>query len=184
MDSFELNKIFGAVLGTLLLVMGLSIVSEIIFSPAKPAIPGYDLPGAPEASAAGAGAAAPAAEPIAVRLAKADVGRGEKAVAKCKACHDFTQGGPNKVGPNLYETVNRAVATHAGFNYSAGMKAKGGNWDYAHLDEFLENPRKSVPGTIMAFAGVPKPDERADIILYMRSLAGSPAELPAAEAAK
>ncbi len=184
MDSFELNKIFGAVLGTLLLVMGLNIVSEIVFSPAKPAIPGYDLPGAPEASAAGAGAAAPAAEPIAARLAKADVARGDKAAAKCRACHDFTQGGPNKVGPNLYETVNRPLASHPGFNYSAALKAKGGNWDYQHLDEFLENPRKSIPGTIMAFAGIAKPEERADIILYMRSLAGSPAPLPAPEAAK
>lgn len=183
MDSFELNKIAGAVLGTLTLVLGLNIVSEIIFTPAKPSIPGYDLPGGAPAQQEAA-PAAPAAEPIAVRLASADAGRGDRAAAKCRACHAFEQGGANKVGPALYEIVNRPLASHAGFNYSAALKAKGGNWDYDALDAFIQNPKGYAPGTTMAFAGVSSPAERADIIAYLRSLAASPAPLPEPTAAK
>lgn len=181
MNSFELNKIFGAVLGTLTLVMGLNILSEVIFTQHKPAVPGYDLP-QPEAGAAAPGAAAPApAEPLPVLLAKADPARGEKAVAKCKACHVFEKGGPNKVGPDLYGVIDRPVAAHEGFNYSAALKSKGGKWDFEAINAFIANPKQAVPGTIMAFAGIAKPEERADILAYLRTLAESPVPLPAAK---
>lgn len=185
MDSFELNKIAGAVLGSLLFVMGLGVLSNIIFSPAIPVVPGYALPGAAE----GGGAAAPTAAavaPISVRLASADPARGEKAVAKCKACHNFAEGAGSKVGPDLYNIVERAIGTVAGFGYSAGMKAHadaGDKWTYDSLDKFIHNPKGFVNGTIMAFAGVAKPEERADIIAYLRTLSGSPVPLPAPEAA-
>lgn len=180
MDSFELNKIAGAVLGTLLFALGLNILAGIIFAPTKPAVPGYDLPAAEEtAAAAGAGAPAQApAEPLPVLMAKADPKKGETAAKKCVACHDFTKGGPNKVGPNLYDIVGRAVASHAGFGYSAAMKAHGGDWTYEALDAFIHNPKKATPGTAMAFAGVNKPEERADILAYLRTLSDSPKPLP------
>src|SRR5215217_5104851 len=135
MDSFELNKIAGAVLGTCLFVMGVNIVSGVIFTPKKAGNAGYDLPAAEETAAAGAGAGAAAAqeEPLPVRLAKADPAKGQNAAKKCAACHDFTKGGPNKVGPNLYGVVGRPVASHEGFNYSAAMKGHGGNWSYEDL---------------------------------------------------
>ncbi|MDJ1157667.1 cytochrome c family protein [Chelatococcus sp. SYSU_G07232] len=179
MDSFELNKIAGAVLGTLLFAMGLNILAGIIFAPKKPAVPGYDLPGAEETAAAGAAGQAQApAEPLPVLLAKADPKKGEAAAKKCLSCHDFSKGGPNKVGPNLYDVVGRAVASHAGFGYSGAMKSHGGDWGYELLDAFLQNPKKAVPGTAMAFAGVPKAEERADILAYLRTLADSPKPLP------
>ena len=181
MDSFELNKIAGAVLGTCLFVMGVNIVSGVIFTPKKAGNAGYDLPAAEETAAAGAGAAAAQEEPLPVRLAKADPAKGQNAAKKCAACHDFTKGGPNKVGPNLYGVVGRQVAAHPGFNFSAALKAKGGTWTPEELDKFIHNPKKDVPGTIMAFAGVAQAGERADILSYLRTLSDSPAPLPAAQ---
>ena len=178
MDSFELNKIAGAVLGTCLFVMGTSILSGVIFTPKKAGNAGYDLPAAEETAAAGAGAAAAQEEPLPVRLAKADPAKGQNAAKKCAACHDFTKGGPNKVGPNLYGVVGRQVAAHPGFNFSAALKAKGGTWTPEELDNFLHNPKKDVPGTIMAFAGIPAGGERADIIAYANTLSDNPAPLP------
>ncbi|MGI6247221.1 MAG: c-type cytochrome [Pseudochelatococcus sp.] len=186
MDSFELNKIAGGVLGALLFAMSLSVMSGIIFSPTIPVIPGYDLPGTDDAGGGSAGTAVAAVAPIAVRLASADPARGEKAVAKCKACHNFVEGAGAKVGPDLYNIVNRAIGTVEGFGYSAPMKAHadaGDKWNYDSLDQFIHKPKDFVKGTIMAFAGVAKPEERADIIAYLRTLSHDPAPLPEPEAA-
>jgi len=181
MDSFELNKIAGAVLGTLVFAMGLGILAETIFEPHHPAVPGYDLPAAQEAAP---GAAAPAqeqVEPIAVRLQKADPARGEKAAAKCGACHNFAEGAGAKVGPDLYGVVDRPKGSFPGFSYSAAMKehaAKGEKWTFEEIDHFIANPRAYMKGTIMSFAGVAKPEERADIIAYLRTLSHNPVPLP------
>jgi cytochrome c len=158
--------------------MGVNILSGVIFTPRKAGNAGYDLPAAEETAAAGAGAAAVQEEPLPVRLAKADPAKGQNAAKKCVACHDFTKGGPNKVGPNLYGMVGRPVAAHPGFNFSAALKAKGGTWTPEELDKFIHNPKKDVPGTIMAFAGIPSGAERADIIAYANTLSDNPAQLP------
>lgn len=177
--NMELNKIAGAVCGTLLFVMGSGMAANIIFTPKKPLVPGYELPGL--AATAPTQAAAVASEPLPVLLAKADVKKGEAASKKCTTCHAFEKGGANKVGPALYGVVERAKAAVAGFNYSAILKeqaGKGQAWSFASLDGFIENPKKYAPGTSMAFAGVAAPGERADILAYLRSLSDSPAALP------
>jgi cytochrome c len=178
--NIELNKIAGAGLSTLLVVMALNMGAGIVFSPKKPTVPGYDLPSLePAAAAGGAGAAAAAEEPIAVRLAKADVAKGEKAVAACKACHTFEKGGANKVGPHLYDVYGRNEGSVAGFGYSAAMKGRADkSWDAEALDHFLKSPKAYVPGTIMAFAGISRPEARADVVAYLNSLADSPKPLP------
>lgn len=178
--NIELNKIAGAGLSTLLVVMALNMTAGIVFAPKKPAVPGYDLPSLEPAAAGGAGAPAAAAdEPIAVRLAKADPAKGEKAVGACKACHTFEKGGANKVGPHLYDVYERNKGSVAGFGYSAAMKGKASEaWTAENLDGFLKNPKAYLPGTTMAFAGLGKADQRADVVAYLNTLADAPKPLP------
>ncbi|MBD8905542.1 c-type cytochrome [Methylorubrum zatmanii] len=180
MDSFELNKVAGAVLGALLFAVGSGFVAELIYHPKPAGNAGYPLP-EPEPKSAGAEAAAPKVEPIAVRLAGADADKGKGGTKACQACHSFEKGGPNKVGPDLWDIVERQKAHHEGFDYSAGLKEKGGAWTYEDLDHFLENPKGYVKGTKMAFAGISSPTERANVIAYLRTLSDSPKPLPVAE---
>jgi cytochrome c len=182
MDSFELNKIAGAVLATLLFAMGLGILTEAIFKPKYPVVAGYDLPGAEAAPAAAApGAATAQVTPLPVRMASADAKRGEATAKACTACHAFDKGGANKVGPALYGVVDRAKAAVGGFNYSAVLKehgSKGEKWDFAALDAFITNPKAYAPGTLMGYAGLADPAKRADVLAYLRSLSDNPAPLP------
>lgn len=182
MDANEVNKVAGAVLGILTLAMGVGFFADALIKPKPVLKAGYELPdntGAP--SAAAAPAAAEKAEPITVRLASANVGKGESAAKKCASCHQFTKDGKNGTGPLLYGIVTRAKGAAAGFNYSAALKeraGKGEKWDYEALDAFIANPKGYLSGTSMAFGGIAKPDERADLIAYLRSLAENPAPLP------
>jgi cytochrome c len=183
MNSFELNKILGAVLATCLVLLALNIGASALFAPEKPAKPGYQIAVKDEKGAAAPGAAKEASEPIEALLAKASVEKGQAAAKQCVACHTFEKGGANRVGPNLWNVVGRAKAAVAGFNFSGPMKAKGGNWTYEELSAFLANPRGAVPGTNMSFAGLSRDQQRADVIGYLRSLADTPQPLPAAAAA-
>ena len=163
MDGFELNKIMGAVLGTCLFVLSVNIVAGAVFSTEPPETPGYVVE-VPEAGESTKQAAAPEVAPIAVRLASADVSKGEAAAKKCLACHTFEKGGPNKVGPNLWDVYMNEHAHTEGFSYSQAMQSIDAPWTAEALDEFLTNPRAAIKGTSMAFAGIRRPEERADVL--------------------
>ena len=181
MDSFEINKIAAAVLFSLLLVLGVKNVADGIYH-TEPANPQSYPVAVAAAEGEGAAGAAEAEVPLPVLLAKADIAAGEKQAKKCEACHNLVEGAGTKTGPDLYGVLGRKKASVAGFNYSAGMKAKGGEWSFDELFHFIENPKAFVAGTAMGFAGIKKPDQRADLLAYLNTL-GSNLPLPKADAA-
>ncbi|HWK69181.1 MAG TPA: cytochrome c family protein [Rhizobiaceae bacterium] len=187
MDSFEFNKVIGALLATVFVIFSVGIVSDSIFATPHPEKPGFAIEAAEPEAGGGGAAEAPAEEPIAALLAKADPAAGEAVFKKCAACHTDDKSGANKVGPNLWNIVNRPIASHEGFSYSGAMKefSQGGSvvWDYDHLNHFLASPKGYIKGTAMGFAGVKKADERANLIAYLRTTADNPAPLPEAGAA-
>jgi cytochrome c len=188
MDSFEWNKIIGAVLGTAIFIFVVRLVAEGIYEPEKPAKPGYVVEGVVENPAGGATAPVEEALPDwGTVLAKADVAAGKATSSKCEACHDTSSAKTIKIGPPLFGVVDRPRASIAGFSYSGGMKAKGGTWTYDELFKFLKSPQAYITGTKMSFAGVSRAEDRINLIAFLRTNADSPAAIrppkPAAAAA-
>lgn len=180
MDSFEWNKIAGWVLTAAIAVLGLSIVTGMLYSPHNPEQKGYIVEGV-ELEAEGGASAAVADKPIAFYLASADAAKGEATFKKCAACHTITPGGANGIGPNLHGTLGKPKASHAGFAYSEALKSKGGAWTFDDMNEWLKSPKAFVPGNKMSFAGIGKPEDRANVIAYLNSQ-GSNLPLPAVPA--
>ena len=181
MNSFELNKILGAVLATCLVLLSLNITAGALFSAPHVEKPGYAIAAKEESAGGGGPQQQQALPPVETLLASASSEKGQATAKQCAACHTFEKGGPNRVGPNLYGIVGANKAHLANFNYSAGMKAKGGDWSLEELNKFLANPRGYVPGTNMSFAGL-RDSARADVIAYLNSLSDSPKPLPTAQA--
>jgi cytochrome c len=129
-------------------------------------------------AAATESAAAEGGGDIMALIAAADPAHGQTVAKKCLTCHSFEQGGPAKVGPNLWNVVGGPHAHMEGFRYSEAMKSSGGTWDYAALDQYLLNPKAYIPGNRMAFPGIKKPEDRAAVIAYLRTLSDNPVPLP------
>jgi cytochrome c len=181
MNSFEWNKIIGAVLGTAIFIFVVRLVAEAIYEPAVPAKPGYVVEGVVETPAAGT-AAAPVEEAMpdwGTVLAKADVAAGKTISGKCEQCHDTSSAKTIKIGPPLFGVVGRARASIAGFDYSSAMKAKGGSWTFDELFKFIKGPGLYIPGTKMTFAGLSKPEDRINLIAFLRTNTDAPVAIPA-----
>jgi cytochrome c len=182
MSSFELNKFLGAILGTCLVVIALNITAGALFAPEAPVKPGYKITVEEQPKAGNQANTAPE-QPFETVLASASPERGANAAKVCGACHTFTKGGANGLGPNLYGVVGRPRASEPGFAYSAAMKAKGGPWTIDELNQFLIKPQAYAPGTAMSFPGFPRANQRADVIAYLNGLSDNPKPLPKAAAA-
>ncbi len=180
MDSFEFNKIAGAVLGTALVVFGLKAASEVIYYSEKPEKPGFAIEVADATGGGETGGEEVAAVSLGTLLAAADPKKGEAAARACAACHTFVKDGPNKVGPNLWNVVDRPHAAVPGFPYSEAMKAKASEpWTFDALNAYIKNPKEQVPGTKMIYGGLKKDTTRADLLAYLATLSDTPKPLPA-----
>ena len=180
MDSDNLNKILMAVLSTCLVLVAVNIAAGAIFTPKVPAKPGYEI-AIKETPAQQQGGAPAAPQPIEVLLQTSSAERGQSAAKICQACHTFAKGDKNGVGPNLFGIVgDHKGEGRGGFNFSAAMKAKGGEWSIDDLNQFIANPKGFIPGTAMGFAGIQKDSQRADVIAYLNSLSDNPKPLPTA----
>jgi cytochrome c len=180
MDAFEINKIIGAVLSALLLIIGSKTALDIVYREHKAEKPGWALPITEVSHSA---TPQKAAEPFDAKhvlalLPKASADGGKDVFKRCLQCHTPEKGGPNRVGPNLFGVVGRKAGTHAGFPYSEAMKAHAADWSWTELAAYLHDPKAAIPGNKMAFAGVKDNAELADLLAYMRSLSDSPPPLP------
>ncbi len=133
-------------------------------------------PEAESAAEAESGPEAGGAGALAALLAKGSVEAGQRTANRCRSCHTFDEGGRNGIGPNLWGTLGSPRAANADYKYSGALTDLGGDWGYAELDTFLEKPKSAVPGTKMSFAGIRDAQDRANVILYLRSV--SDVELP------
>lgn len=180
MESWDWNKVIGAVLATLLFVMVIRTVTEIVYETPMPAKPGFVVEGVQETSTGGSGA--PVAEALpdwGTVLPTADVKGGEQVAQRCAQCHDWSKGGPDKIGPNLWGVVGRARATHPGFSYSSAMLANHDPWTFDKLFVYLKSPASMVPGTKMSFAGLRSAQDRINLLAYLRTQSDSPLPIPA-----
>lgn len=174
------NTIAGWVLAGGIAALGLSILTGEYFKAERPEKMGYVVEGVEEE---GGDSAAEAEKPIAFYLASADPAKGADVFKKCAACHNADKGGANALGPNLWGVLGEPVGAGAhGFNFSDALKSKGGTWDWDNMSEWLHNPKKFAPGTKMTFAGLSKPEDRANIIAFLNQHSDSPRPMPAAPA--
>ena len=172
--SLESNKVFAAVLSSALLIMVISMVAESVFHEEQTK-PAFTIEVASTDAAEEVVEEGPS---LAELLQTADASKGERQFAKCKSCHTVEKGGRDGTGPHLYGILGRDVAASDGFKYSGALSEHGGAWTYELLDEWLASPKKTVPGTSMAFAGIRKEEQRADLIAYLRSFSDNPPALP------
>lgn len=172
------NTINGWILFAGIVALGGTIVSGEVFKGERPEEMGYPIEGVVEE---GAGAA-PVEKPIEFYLASADPAKGEQVFKKCAACHNADQGGPNALGPNLWDVVGEPVGKGKGFPFSEALAGKGGTWDWNSLSTWLANPKKFAPGTKMTFAGLSNPEDRANVIAFLNAHSDAPKPMPAAPA--
>lgn len=172
-DTMTITKAGGALCGAFLVFLLGKWVAESLYHTGAGGHGGEEMAQAYTVDTGEGGSEAAAAEEgpdFATVFAAADAAKGEKVFGKCKACHKVD--GTNGTGPHLDGVVNRAVASIADFGYSDGMKAHGGNWDPEALNAFLADPKGVVAGTKMSFAGLPKVEDRANVIAYLAGLGG------------
>lgn len=178
MGGLEFNKIFAAILVAGIIAMLGGFVAKQLVSPHKLEKDAYAIE-AMESAGAGGVAAPFGPQPILSLLAAADAAKGEKIAKTCAACHTFTKGGANGVGPNLYGVVGGPKDHAAGFAYSGALMEVGGKtWTYAELNKFLYKPKAYAKNTKMSYAGLKKPEDRAALIAWLRTQADSPKGLP------
>ena len=175
MDSFEINKIFAAIIVTVLLVLGINKVSDVIFHVEKPDVEGYKV----EVKVVSTSQANEQGQmDISTLLALGNLEDGKKVFKKCAACHSINEGGGNKIGPKLWNVMFRPVGSIADYKYSKALSTYGKEWTWEEMNGFLIKPAKWIKGNKMGFAGLKKEEDRASIMLYLNQNSDNPKTLP------
>ena len=175
MDSFEINKIFAAIIVTVLLVLGINKVSDVIFHVEKPNVEGYKV----EVKVVSTSQTNEHSQvDISALLALGSVENGKKVFKKCAACHSINEGGGNKIGPKLWNVMFRTVGSIADYKYSKALSTYGKEWTWEEMNGFLIKPAKWIKGNKMGFAGLKKEEDRASIMLYLNENSNNPKTLP------
>lgn len=183
MNAYEFNKVAGATLTALLVTTVIGFIGNGIMHPVKLEKPVVVIEGVKQEATATAAPAKPAeVPPVGPLLAKANADAGKATFKQCQTCHTDEKGGPNRIGPNLWGVVGRKKASEPGFSYSEAMKKfaqeQPDTWTFEEINKFISNPREHVPGTKMTFVGLKKPDDRANVLAYLRTQSDSPLPLP------
>ena len=180
MDSFELNKIIGAVLLTALIIIGLNKFADFLFHIDKPEQSAYKIEGLETVDVANVSVEKKVEEKVNIvqLLSLGDIAHGEKVFKKCSACHMVAADGKNMIGPNLWGVIGRNAGAIQDYKYSKAMIAYGKEWSFEEMNAYLIKPQAYIKGTKMAFAGLRKEKDRASVILYMNSKSSNPKPLP------
>lgn len=182
--DLKVNKIMGAALGTVFVILVVQNVSGMIYHSEAPEKMGYFVD-APEEAAGGAEVVLP--PDWGTVLPAADLAAGQAAFARCQACHNADAGGADGIGPNLFGVVGGPVMHRPGFAYSAAIaahKAEAPTWGYDELDQFLTAPGRYIQGTKMSFAGIRDTETRVNLIAYLRSQGSGGFAIPAPDPAR
>ena len=177
MDALRINKIAAALLSGVLLVMVFGKIGNILVDPKTDISNAYPIEVPEKNQIKSKVVEEVVIEPILALLATANLESGQKISKKCVACHGFDAGGPNKVGPNLYNIVNKDQGK-ADYAYSKVLASLSGKWSYEELNKFLYKPKLYSKGTKMNYAGLSKTKDRANLIAWLRTKSDSPVSLP------
>ena len=172
-----MNKIIVSIVFAIILVLGINKVTDVIFYVEKPEKSAYQVASVTDESSSSTETNSESVDvdkDIMVLFASVNLSDGEKTFKKCAACHSIAKGGKNKIGPALYNVLNRQAGSLSDYKYSKGMIAYAKKWTPQEMDGFLENPKGWVKGTKMSYAGLKSEKERAAVILYMNENTNSP----------
>ena len=182
MSGFEINKILASILVAIIIFVIIGFVGNFIvkINYNESLVKAYkiDLPEASADSTMRKATNDEMVESISSLLASASLERGEKIFNKCGSCHNYKKGSKSKIGPNLWDLINRPKAGVSGFAYSKSLSEYGGKWTFEELNEFLYKPKEYISGTKMNFAGLNNVKDRANLILWLRQQSDNPIPLP------
>ena len=182
MSGLEVNKIIASIILAILIIIMLSFIGNIMINVNNDGDNNVaykiEIPNSDENISSTTVQTDISIEPISNLLINASAEKGEKIYKKCGTCHNFEKGKGNKVGPNLWNIINRPKANSDGFAYSKALFNLGGKWGFEELSEFIYKPKEYINGTKMNFSGLSKAEDRANLILFLRNQSDNPIELP------